>query len=226
MTVLALSLLVLDVSSLPHEKLENPDWWWGGWYEKRGPVTAAWYPKVWEKVVVSKYRNPKDRERISRFGWLLRHPFYPVPERVGWGLVAAVLISPIVAIFMTPRRYWSMTWWDDTPKWEWNRLRAILGATVYAGCVVMTGNYFLNYSTYYLMLGDLREAYHILHLWVTYIEPPLLALGTVIPLILMSKLELPCRRAKASILLAWLFFIAFLIAGYIHELSLLHTMGG
>jgi len=80
LTVLALSLLALNVSSPSHEKMENPDWWWGGWYEKRGSVTAAWYPKIWRKVVVSKY---KDWEKVSRFGWLLRHLFYPVSERVG-----------------------------------------------------------------------------------------------------------------------------------------------
>lgn len=224
--LLPIAPVAADIPSHTSEKeLEDPNWWWN---KPGGPVTAAWHPDIWNKVVVNKYKNKSDKEKVIKFGWLIRHPVYPMPKGTDLVITLIIIVSLVTAVFMTPRKYWSSSWLDVLKnKQEWNRVRAIFGALIYEYFVIaILRGYIINTSIYYLMAGNIYKAYYILYLWVKCTLPIFIAFSIIIPTILVTKVKWPYRRNKISIIIAWAQTALMMIILYITDYTLLKALSG
>ncbi|HII69788.1 hypothetical protein [Methanopyrus kandleri] len=223
-SLLTLLLLIAPVAAdiPPHaseKELEDPNWWWE---HHRGPVWATRYPEVWNKIVL-KYEDPEDREKVSKLGEALRHPPRGFELWIWFILGMALVLPPASRVgFLKFFKY--KTW--EAPEWLIQYCGTIILSMAYLAIIAMGRAYVLNCSVYYVMIGKLSEAYRTFYLWTAYAEPFLLAFNAAIPLILVSKLELPYRRLKAGILIAWLASLVLNVHMHSESLTLLSTLGG
>ncbi len=226
-SLLTLLLLTAPVAAdiPPHaseKELEDPNWWWE---HHRGPVWATRYPEVWNKIVL-KYEDPEDREKVSKLGEALRHP----PRRFDWVWLVWFILEMALSVLLPASRVGFLrffkykTW--ETPEWLIQYSGKIILSISYLAIIAMGRAYVLNCSVYYVMIGKLSEAYRTFYLWTAYAEPFLIAFNAAVPLILVSKFELPYRRLKAGVLIAWLASLVLNVYMHSESLTLLSILGG